>query len=338
MKTCIFGAGAVGGTLAVHLAIAGADVSVIVRGANLEAIRANGLVVKAEGEQDLYARPRAAQLAREIGVQDIVVVSVKLTSLPDAVVAAAPLIGPHTRILFAMNGLPWWFVDGLPINRSERLENLLDPSGQLRGAVPRERWVAGAVRSGNYILRPGVIFNTTPEMNAITLGYSDGRTDKVLAEFCSLAQRGSYRATVSPVIRDEIWSKLLINAALGAVSTITERTHKATCQDPATRALALAAMQEIIVIGNSIGLHVGTDPVALTNPETMPAHTTSFLQDLRAGRALEISNGILAVCEIARIQRVAAPHLDSLAALLAARSAVEQKQHRQNFLELTDHQ
>lgn len=320
MKVCVFGAGAVGGTMAVRLASAGADVSVIVRGANLEAIARDGLLIQLAGGGELSARPRATSDPRDVGEQDVVIFSVKQSALADAIRKAAPMIGKDTRLIFAMNGLPWWFAESMPIEATPELRALLDPSGELGALVPVERWVACIVLSGNWIVRPGVVFNSTPSANALTMGYSTPRSDPALEAFAGLARASGYRVTLTDNIRGEAWRKLLINAGMGPVSTMTLRTHKATCSDPATRAVAIACINNIIDVGRAVGLNVQADAHAMTEPATMPEHTTSFLQDLMANRPLEISNGLLAVRELARIKGLSTPHLDVMAALMAARS------------------
>lgn len=320
MKICIFGAGAVGGTLAVRLASAGAEVGVVVRGANLEAITADGLTIRSAGGGELHARPRASSDPRRLGGQDVVVFSVKQAALADAIRSAAPMIGKDTLLVFAMNGLPWWFADGMDFEATPDLLALLDPSGELGGLVPAERWVACAVVSGNRIVRPGVVFNTTPEGNGLTMGYGTPWRDARLDAFGGIARAAGYRVTISGDIRAELWRKLLINAGIGPVSTIAQRTHKQTCADPATRAVAIGAIDDILAVGRAIGIDLDVDARAMTEPETMPAHTTSFLQDLLANRPLEISNGVLAVRELSRIKGLSTPYLDTMAALMAARS------------------
>lgn len=320
MKICVFGAGAVGGTLAARLVSAGADVSVVVRGANLDAIAADGLLVQFAGGGDLHARLHASSDPRDLGEQDVVIFSVKQAALAGAIRSAAPMITKDTRLIFAMNGLPWWFAESMPFEATPELRALLDPSGELGALVPVERWVACAVVSGNRIVRPGVVFNSTPTGNGLTMGYSTPKQDPVLEAFAELARAGGYRVTLTDDIRSDAWRKLLINAGIGPVSTITQRTHKATCMDPATRAVAIACINDILNVGRAIGIDIEADAHVMTEPATMPAHTTSFLQDLLANRPLEISNGILAVRELSRIKGLSTPHLDVMAALMAARS------------------
>lgn len=320
MKICVFGAGGVGGTLAVRLALAGADVSVVVRGANLEAIAANGLLIQLADGGELHARPKASNDPHELGVQDVVVFSVKHAALVGAIRSAAPMIGKDTLLIFTMNGLPWWFADSMNFESTPELRKLLDPSGELGGLIPLDRWVACAISSGNRIVRPGVVVNTTPTGNAMTMGYATPRQDPRLEAFAVHARAGGYRVTLTDRIRDEMWRKLLVNAGLGPVSTMTQRTHKETCMDPATRAVAIASINNILAVGKAIGIELEMDAREMTEPTTMPAHTTSFLQDLLANRPLEISNGLLAVRELSRIKGLSTPHLDVMAALMAARS------------------
>ena len=321
MKICIFGAGAVGGHMAVRLAQGGADVSAIMRGENLRTVRENGLELRAEGADPIRVRLPVTDAPAELGPQDVVVLSVKYRALAAALEAIGPLVGPDTRIVSAMNGMPWWFAEDLPIAAEAALSDLLDPGRAFSRTVPADRWNACVVTSGNLVSEPGVITNTTPRRNKLRLGNPAGTIDPVVAEFAELATTGGYDARVVGDIRHDIWSKLLINAGISSVATICEQTVAEICRDPRTRALSIGAITDIMALGRKIGLAVEADPAAMTDPEAAPPHVTSFLQDLKAGqRPLEIDNGILAVAAIARSVGLAAPHLQAVAAVMGARS------------------
>ncbi|MCE7029407.1 ketopantoate reductase family protein [Jiella avicenniae] len=320
MKICIFGAGAVGGHMAIRLARGGGDVSVVMRGENLAAVRERGLELRAKGAEPFRVSLPATDKPETLGPQDVVVISVKYRALAAALKAIDPLIGPDTQIVSAMNGMPWWFAEGLPIAEDEALSALLDPGGAFGRTVPSERWTACVVTSGNMVSEPGVITNTTPDKNRLRLGTSSGSFHPLIAEFVAIAKTGGYDAEIVDDIRHQIWSKLLINAGISSVATVCEKTVAEICQNPRTRALSIGVIEEIMALGRAIGLPVDADPEAMTAPETAPPHVTSFLQDLRAGRPLEIENGILALVEMAKSSGVDTPRLEAVAAVMAARS------------------
>ncbi|HKY82921.1 MAG TPA: 2-dehydropantoate 2-reductase [Sphingobium sp.] len=324
LRICVYGLGAIGGHAAVKLARAGADVCAIARGETLNAIAARGLTLRAEAHADMTVPLKVASDAEAFGVQDVVVIAVKLPALPEVLRKARPLIGPDTAVIFMMNGMPWWFMEGLPLGfDKEPVYRMLDGTGELRGLLPIEQWVHCSISSGNRVLEPGLVLNESPGHNRMKLGYWDGRRTAVLDRFAALAAQGGYEAEAVSDIRRPIWGKLLINAGISATSAIVERNVHETVSDPDTRSIVVEVMREILAIGEAIGIRVEADPVAMTDPANVPPHVTSFLQDLQAGRRLEISNGILGVREIARARGVAAPHLETVAALLASRSEVE---------------
>lgn len=319
MKIAIFGAGAVGGHLAARLAASGTPVSVIARGLHLAAIREHGLTLIA-GEDRVTVHPQASDHAADLGPQDIVIISVKGPSLQAAVEAAAPLIAAETRVLLVMNGLPWWFLDGLPVEPTPGLIRLLDPAGRMDAVIPRERAAAGVITSGGRIVAPGVIENTTPKSNILTLGFADGRANSLVAEFASLAVKAGYKSALTTDIRVAIWTKLFINAAAAMVAALVHRSTSETASDPELAALIQTCIEEIVAIGRAIGVSANVDPAAMIATMRGHHHRPSVLQDLEAGRPLELDATLLAVRDIARLKGVPAPHLTAIAALIAARN------------------
>ena len=319
MKITILGAGAVGGHIAARLAKSGTPVSVIARGVHLAAIKARGLMLRVGGET-FTTHPEATDRPADLGPQDLVVVSVKGPSLPAAMDVIAPLLSPDTRVLLAMNGLPWWFLDGLPVEAPPGLRRLLDPTGRMDSIIPRERAAACVITSGGRIVEPGVIENTTPNLNILTLGFADGRDDAVVGEFAALAVRAGYKSALTPTIRVAIWTKLFINAAAAMVAALVHRPTSETASDPELAAIILACINEIVAIGRAIGVNANVDPAAVLAAMKTHHHRPSVLQDLEAGRPLELDATILAVRDLARATGVSAPHLTTIAALIAARS------------------
>lgn len=321
-RICVLGAGAVGGHIAARLSSAGVAVSVIARGATLAAVRRDGLRLT-RGDETIVTRPTATDTPAELGVQDVLIVSVKFPQLAEALASAAPLIGPKTLVVFAINGLPWWFLDGTALAGNEALQAQLDPGGLIAALVPMERSVGCVVTSGGAQIAPGHIRNTTPAMNKLVFGLHDGRRLPVLDRLIAAASAAGYTAECVADIRSHMWDKMVFNAGLAPVSTVAERTARQTCNDPETRALAIAMIREVQAIGLELGFPARIDAEAVTDPERAPDHRPSFLADLVAGKPLEIGNGVLAVRAIARALKVPAPHLISVAALMNARSEVE---------------
>lgn len=219
-----------------------------------------------------------------------------------------------------MNGLPWWFLDGLEVAETPELKRHLDPTGRMDAVIPRERAAACVVTSGARIVAPGVIENTTPKVNILTLGFSDGRTDPVIAQFAEGAVKGGYRAGFTDKIREGIWAKLFINAASAMVSALVYRSTSDTVSDPELHAIVAACIREIIEIGRAIGVEVNADPVGMADALKPHHHRPSVLQDLEAGRPLELGPTILAIRALARAANVSAPHLTTIAALVSARA------------------
>lgn len=317
-RVCVFGAGAIGGQIAVRLAQTGAAVSVVARGIHLAGIQAHGLVLRMPGQAQIRARLPASDAPLTLGPQDVVVFIVKARDLRASLDAAAPLLTDETRAVFAMNGLPWWFLHGLPVQQTPELAACLDSAHTWR--IPKNRWIACVVNLGGQTIAPGVVAGTTPGENALCLGYPDGHLDEPIEQIASIARKGGYGVAVSTTIRRQLWAKLLVNAGIAAVATICERTVHATCADPETRSLAIRVMAEILETGRALGIELDADPEQMTRPDRAPEHEPSFLQDLRAGRALEIDNGILAVRALARALGVPVPGIETLATLLKARS------------------
>lgn len=322
MRIAILGAGAVGGHVAARLAQSGLAVSVIARGAHLTAIRANGLTLEFAGSDkrhrlDVVATDDAASL----GAQDLLIVSVKAHQLPQAMREARPLMGPATHVMFVMNGLPWWFAEGLDLAPTAELRADLDPDGSLASDVPLARVLWGVVTSGGTVVAPGIIRNTTPDKNILTFGYPQGGESDVALAVKDVFTRAGYATTLSATIRRDIWQKLLINAGPAVVATLVQRHSLAIVQDTELRMVMIGCVQEMLDIGKAIGIDLPVNAAAMMDPSRWSAHRPSLLQDFEAGRPLELATTIYAVRDIARAKGLAAPYLTTIAALVAARAA-----------------
>jgi 2-dehydropantoate 2-reductase len=327
-RIAVFGAGAVGCHIAARLVRSDVPVGLVARGATLEALRRSGLTLL-EGETSVTVRVRAAARAAELGVQDLVIVTVKGTQIGGAVEDIHPLIGPETSLLIVMNGLPWWFAEGMAAPLHEALAPCLDPTGRLARLLPAEQVIWGVITAGAAVVAPGVVRSTTPALRRNVLGRPDDRADAAVRQVQALMRATGFDAAIAPRIRESIWSKLLLNAGQAMVATATDRDHLAVTSDPDTRGVVIALIEELVAIGAAIGLHPPADPWAMTDPANYGRHVPSFLQDLRAGRPLELDATILAARAIGRALHMPIPTLTTVAAIVAAQSADAARRRRE---------
>lgn len=317
MRICIFGAGAVGGHFAVQLAAAGNEVSVIARGAHLEAIRRSGLTLL-KGERRIVAPVRAAPRAAELGHVDFVIVTLKACGLAALAADIAPLLGADTAVVFAQNGIPWWYAQGLagrPPPPPELAQ--LDPGAALAQAVAPQRVIGGVIYSANEVLEPGVVRNDAPQRNMLVLGEPDGGISARLAALRAALERAEVSSPLEPDIRRSIWAKLLINVGSSALGVVTGETVKAVMADAALADLRRRVHEEGRKIARAHGIDPEGAPLPPPHESGGPAHKTSMLQDYERGRPMEIDAILMAPLWFARAAGVAAPNLEALAALAA---------------------
>ena len=321
MKICIFGAGAIGGYMGAKLAAVGADVSLVARGPHLAAMQANGLTLIEEGHSSTHA-VRASANAADLGVQDYVVITLKAHSVPGVVGAMAPLIGPETTIVWGVNGLPWWYFHALPGPYEGRRLASVDPGDvQWQGFGP-QRMLGSVVYPAAEVAEPGVIRHI--EGNRFSLGEPDGAKSDRATRLSDALQAAGLRAPVRPRIRDEIWVKLWGNLSFNPISALTHATLEVLCTDPGTRGVARAMMLEAQAIAEALGVKFPIDvDRRIEGGAAVGPHRTSMLQDLDAGRPMEIDALVGAVQELGRVTGVPTPTIDTVLALvtLRARSA-----------------
>ena len=318
MKICIYGAGAVGGLMAGWLARAGHAVCVVARGAQLTAIRANGLRVGSEGKDSAYPVHADSDPAR-LGPQDCVVVAVKGQSLPGVALGIGPLLGPGTSIVTAMNGVPWWFFDRLRFGDGKlRLESL-DPGGALSRAMPTERIVGCVVHLAASTPEPGVISHNMGRR--LILGEPGGNnTERTTGIAAALTQAG-FECVQSPFIEKDFWVKLLGNVSFNPVSALTLSTADRLIADAEVKAYMVAIMREVLAIGRAVGVDADIDPEArIEMARNLGKFKTSMLQDLEAGKSLEIDGLLTGTLEVARKAGVPAPFTESLSGLARMRA------------------
>ncbi len=318
MKICIYGAGAVGGLIAGWLARAGHEVSVVARGANLTAIREKGLRVRADGQESAVAVQADSDSAK-FGPQDCVIVAVKGQSLPGVAPGIAPLLGPGTSIVTAMNGVPWWFFDRLQFGNGRlRLESL-DPGGVISRAMPTERIVGCVVHLAASTPEPGLVTHNTGRR--LILGEPGGKnTDRTKSIAAALTQAG-FECVSSPFIEKDFWVKLLGNTSFNPVSVLTLATADRLIADAEVKAYMVAIMREVLAIGRAVGVDADIDPEArIDMARHLGKFKTSMLQDLEAGKALEIDGLLTGTLEVARKAGVPAPYTQSLSGLARMRA------------------
>jgi 2-dehydropantoate 2-reductase len=318
MKICIYGAGAVGGLIAARLSQAGHEVSVVARGAHLAAIRKDGLKVRSK-DGDLSAKLKADSDPAKLGPQDYVIVAVKGQSLPQVADGIAPLLGPGTSIVTAMNGVPWWFFDRLPHGGGKLRLETLDPGGKLSRAMPTERLVGCVIHLAASTPEPGVIQHNMGKR--LIIGEPGGKNTARTAKLADALTAAGFEAVQSAFIEKDFWVKLLGNVSFNPVSALTLSTADRLIADDKVKAYMIAIMREVLAIGRAAGVDADIDPEArMDMARHLGTFKTSMLQDLEAGKALEIDGLLTGTLEVAAKTGVAAPLTESLLGLARVRA------------------
>jgi 2-dehydropantoate 2-reductase len=318
MKVCIYGAGAVGGLMAAWLARCGHEVSVVARGAQLEAIRRSGLRVRSNGALETVSVRADSDPAR-LGQQDYVLVTVKAQNLGDVAQTIGPLLGSQTSIVTAMNGVPWWFFSRLPFGGGrERLESL-DPGGSLSRALPTDRIVGCVIHLAASTPEPGLISHNMGQR--LILGEPGGRNTQRTVRIADALQQAGFDVTVTQTIEKEFWVKLLGNVSFNPVSALAVSTADRLINTPEVKDYMVKVMREVLAIGRAVGVDADIDPEArIDMARALGKFKTSMLQDLEAGKPLEIDGLLAGTLEIARKAGVSAPYTESLFGLIKARA------------------
>jgi 2-dehydropantoate 2-reductase len=314
-KVCIFGAGAVGGTLAARLAASPAhgetQISVIARGAHLEAIRANGLRLNQAGEAaPIVAKVAASADPGEFGPQDLVISTLKGHQISAAAASFRPLLKAATRVLIIQNGIPFWYFHGdvAPNLRDRRIPEL-DPGDALWTTLGPERILGGVVYQPAEILAPGEVLATGP--GRLVIGEPSGAMSEDLEAAAAFVETSGWTVLRSPRIRDEIWRKLLGNAAFNPISALTRATLSDMVEDPGVIGVAKDVMNEVIAVASRLGANVGAtaeERIAVTRG--LGIVRSSMLQDLLASRPLELTPLVRAVSLLGEMVGVKTPTLD----------------------------
>lgn len=313
MKVCVVGAGAIGTFLGTHLARTGAEVSALARGATAAALRAHGLRLE-EGGATLTAPVRVVEDTRALGAQDLVVVAVKGPALPAVAPQVGPLLGPGTLVLPAMNGVPWWFFHGLGGSHEGAAVRAVDPDGRVAAAIPVRHVIGCVVHATCSVVAPGL--GRHGFGRGLIVGEPGGLVSARVSALADRLAKAGFEATVSKRIQADVWYKLWGNMTMNPMSALTGATCDRLLDDPLLDRFTLAIMAEAAAIGEKIGCPIrqsGEERNAVTRK--LGAFKTSMLQDVEAGKPLEIDALLTAVSEIGGRVGVATPSTDALLGL-----------------------
>ena len=315
MKICIVGAGAIGGMLGVKLALTGHDVTLILRGANLDAVLQNGLTLIEENGRELLAKPiKATANLAQAGVQDLVILGLKAHQVSAVAADLPPLMHSGTRVVTMQNGIPWWYFHKLPGNYTGMPVRAVDPDGLIAQSIPIDSVIGSVVYPASEVIRPGVI--KVIEGNRFTLGEIDGTDTPSLRAISDAFKAAGFKAPVSTDIRSEIWLKVWGNLSFNPISALTHATLEDICLYPPTRALAASMMTEAQSIGEKLGVQFKVSlEKRIAGAQAVGAHKTSMLQDVEQGRALELQALVASVLELGQITHTPTPTIEAVYAL-----------------------
>lgn len=326
MKLAVVGAGSIGGYLGARLSLAGEDVTFVARGANLETIGRDGFkLIEEDGSEHVAKGVKAASMDA-CGPQDAVLLAVKAHQVTAIAKDLPRLFGPDTAVVTLQNGIPWWYcyklggpLDGRPIHAA-------DPTGEIAANIENERIIGTVVYPASELIAPGVV--KIIEGNRFTLGEPDGsKSDRILALSEALTRAG-FKAPISVDLRAEIWLKLWGNVVFNPVSALSHATLAGICGFEPTRALAAAMMEEVRAVAEKLGVRIRISiDKRIAGAEAVGAHKTSMLQDVEAGRPLELAALVGSVVEMARLTETPTPHVDAIYAVtsLLAKTLAEQR-------------
>jgi 2-dehydropantoate 2-reductase len=319
MKTTIFGAGAVGGHLAARLGAAGAHVSAVCRSAQLAAIQERGITLHTQDER-YHARIRATDRPETLGKQDVVIVTVKSSVLPEMASSIATLVGPDTSVVFAMNGIPWWYPYRAEAKASPPDLSLLDPNGALVREIGYERVIGCMINSPNEVVEPGVIRNIVMRWNKFTLGEPDGTVSSRIKAISAELERCGLSAPITETIREEIWDKLLRNLSTSPICALTGEPIGVIGRHPEMFELSRGLMREGLAVAKAHGIDVEDNFKDSYGTRPTSPHKSSMLQDFERNRPPEIDGILTSVQSFARAADVPTPTIDAVTALVVEKA------------------
>ncbi|TMH35654.1 MAG: 2-dehydropantoate 2-reductase [Betaproteobacteria bacterium] len=315
MKIAIIGAGAIGGYVGVKLALAGEDVTFIVRGANLDAIRRNGMkLILSDGSEHVAKHVKATDDYAAAGVQDLVILAMKAHQVESVANDVPKLFGLETIVVTMQNGIPYWYFHRHGGELAGSIVHSVDPTGLIGRNIPAERVIGCVVYPASELTAPGVVKHI--EGNRFPIGELDGSGSMRVARVSQCFTQAGFKAPVLDDIRAEIWLKLWGNLTFNPISALTRSTLVDICKDPGTRELAAAMMTEAQTIAHKLGItfRVGLEK-RIAGAEKVGKHKTSMLQDVEAGRPPEIDALVGSVVELGRLTHTRTPHIDAVYAL-----------------------
>jgi 2-dehydropantoate 2-reductase len=312
-RTCIVGAGAIGGWIGSGLAHAGCAVSVVARGATLAALQQQGLRLQSGNQTHTHA-VNASNDPATLGVQDLVVIAVKAPAMLEVARHIAPLIGPDTVVLTAMNGVPWWFLQGFGGARQGTRLQSVDATGEIGAAIPASSIIGCVVHASCAQVEPGLVRHHFG--NKLIIGEPSGQKTQRVLQLAALLERAGFEAAVSGQIQKDTWYKLWGNMTVNPVSALTGATTDLIMGDDLVRSFISSVMLEAREIGARIGIPIDQQPEdrhAVTRK--LGAFKTSMLQDVEAGRAVELDALVTVVKELGTLTGVPTPFTDALLGL-----------------------
>ncbi|MGO9513906.1 MAG: 2-dehydropantoate 2-reductase [Steroidobacteraceae bacterium] len=318
MKFCVYGAGAIGGYLAVELALAGHDVCVVARGAHLRAIQEHGLKLLAEGSEKI-AEVAASDDPRAFGPQDFVICALKAHQAYESAPSFAPLLGPTTAVLTAMNGIPWWYFYKAGGRFDGHRVQSVDFGGRQWNCIQPQRAIGCVIEPACEVVAPGLIVHHA--FKRLTIGEPDGSRSDRARSLCAALGEAGFDAPLREDIRWNIWLKLWGNVCFNPISALTGATLGRMTGEPALLRLCKTMMLETKAVNEALGIHIPAEMMdrRLAAAGAIGGHKMSMLQDLERGRSLEIDALVTAVQELGRLTGVPTPMVDAVLALAQER-------------------
>tara|TARA_Y100000588_G_scaffold385519_1_gene479069 strand:- start:1193 stop:2173 length:981 start_codon:yes stop_codon:yes gene_type:complete len=319
VKICIFGAGAIGGFISVYLSLAGHEVSLISRGPNLAAFKKNGVNLK-HGEKFLKAFPFSTHNTKDVGTVDLVFVTVKGPALEGVGSDIGPLLGAETQVIFAMNGIPWWYDSRHP-NANLLAANLLDPTGILRKEISIDKIIGCVVDCPAIVTEPGVILSARPTRGKFMIGSPRSVKNTKLLAVSNCLEDAGMESPIVENLEEAIWSKLIVNLSRSPLAVLTGVNELVLAHNKEATAITKEMIIEAHEVAASHGIEIDLDWDRLLKPDYRSEHRSSMLQDWDSQRPMEIDSILKIVCLFAKESGIKTPTMDRILALLAIKAA-----------------
>ena len=320
MRAAIVGCGAIGGHLAVKLGQSGADVSVLARGQTLSAIRRNGVRLQNAEGGDWQVPVTASERSTELGAQDVVLVCVKTTALAEIASQLPALMHAGTKVVFVLNGLPWWYLLALRAQPEDWSPPLSATLAVLQRSVPLNQVLGGIANSANHVVEPGVIWNSNPS-GGFVFGAPEGGACSVAEDLAQRVAHHSGKGMASADLRSEVWRKLYSNIITHTLGSLTGATSQDLMADPALQTINASIVGEMLQVARACGCTLPASAFAFV--KGVAGHKSSMLQDFEQGRKPEIDSLLPPLVDLARMHQLPVPALTLLLALLRKKAAVQ---------------